>query len=82
MRNAVPNAVRSPFQALGWNAVPNAVPDSVPNAVPNAVRSAVEVEVEGEREETLRLLHFGRYRAHARIRRGLHAAAAVGSRHG
>lgn len=78
MRNAVPNAVRSPFPAL----MRNAVPDAVPNAVTNAVRSSVEVEVEGEREETPRLLQLGRYRAHARIRRGLHAAAAVGSRHG
>lgn len=78
MRNAVPNAVRSPSHGLWWNAVPNAVP----YAGTNAVRSSVEVEVEGEREETRRLLQLGRYRVRARVRRGLHAAAAVGSRHG
>lgn len=82
MRNAVPNAVRSPSRGLWWNAVPNAVPDGVPYAVTNAVRSSVEIEVEGEREETPRLLQLGRYRVRARVRRGLHAAAAVGSRHG
>ena len=82
MRNAVPNAVRSPSHRAWWNAVPDAVPDSVTNAVTNAVRSSVEVEVEGEREITPSLLLLGRYRVRARIRRGRHAAAAVGSRHG
>jgi hypothetical protein len=80
MRNAVRNAVRSPFPRAWWNAVRNAVPDAVTNAVRNAVGSSVEVE--GEREENNRLLLHGRYRARSRIRRGSHAAAAVGSRHG